>query len=97
MQWLKKKVGKAKEEIKSKGYGDDAWILGRGTDPALMPFEVNEDGEGGLAKVQNLSCSVLDFEKDLPLLIISASLHTAYVNTLAVRENISCFDKEGGR
>ena len=96
MQWLKKKVGKAKEEIKSKGYGDDAWILGRGTDPALMPFEVNEDGEGGLAKVQNLNCSVLDFEKDLPLLIISASLHTAYVNTLAVREIYRALIKKEG-
>lgn len=82
-----------KDEIRKNIPKDSStWILGRMVDPALMPFkevkndlnqlttfycDLNETGE----KVGNLDCIVTQN----PLLMISASMHTIYLNTAACK------------
>ena len=59
------------------------WILGYGVDPSLMPFEVNE---GSLNVLQRFECDTVDkMESSIPVFMLSASGHTAYVNTVALR------------
>jgi len=54
------------------------WLLARGLDPAFMPFTDN----GGLQTITN---SLLDtIVSSVPVLIISASMHTMYANTAAL-------------
>jgi predicted amidohydrolase YtcJ len=64
-----------------------AWILGHMVDPALMPFEIVP---GNLNKLLTLHCGPGDeignldtIDKQHPMLLISASMHTAYLNTAA--------------
>ena len=78
--WLNGEIQRAKGELTHKGY----WILAHSVDPSLMPFHCGQ--QGGLNTLQSFSCDSLDeMEKDVPLLMISASGHTAYVNTPALR------------
>ncbi|OLF53028.1 amidohydrolase [Pseudomonas chlororaphis] len=71
-----------------------SWFLGRGVDPALMPFEVVKDGLNRLidfrcdpdfdpaaANVGNLD----SVTRQQPILLISASMHTVYLNSAACR------------
>ncbi|AXK52905.1 amidohydrolase [Pseudomonas protegens] len=64
-----------------------SWILGRMVDPALMPFK---KVEGGLNQLITLGCGFdeeignLDsIDAERPILLISASMHTAYMNSAA--------------
>ncbi|WP_421549592.1 amidohydrolase [Pseudomonas sp. QD4] len=79
--WLTKTIQKNLPEDSS------SWILGHLVDPALMPFKVVE---GGLNQLITLQCGdtpeegYLDtIESKRPMLLISASMHTAYMNTAA--------------
>lgn len=64
-------------------YAAGAWILGKSVDPALMPFEVKE---GELNQLVTFTCDSLDeMVTDIPLLMLSASMHTAYLNTKALQ------------
>ncbi|WP_440134038.1 amidohydrolase [Chitinophaga sancti] len=57
------------------------WFLGAGLDPALMPI-LNEDGNKQLLTID---INVLDeISNEQPILIISASMHTIYVNSAAL-------------
>ncbi|WP_192558576.1 amidohydrolase [Pseudomonas allokribbensis] len=71
-----------------------SWLLGRMVDPALMPFKVVPDGKNQLTRFYCKS----DFDpqadntgnldsilKETPLLMISASMHTVYLNTPACK------------
>ncbi|MGZ0785120.1 amidohydrolase [Pseudomonas saponiphila] len=79
--WLKETIqGNLPEDSSS-------WILGHLVDPALMPFKVVP---GGLNQLITLQCGdkpeegYLDtIEAKRPMLLISASMHTAYMNTAA--------------
>lgn len=83
--WLKEKIASAKDSITG-----NFWILGHGVDPSLMPFEVIE---GGLNELQVFDCNTVDdleksddpSKESVPLLMLSASGHSAYVNTKALR------------
>ncbi|MDF2399793.1 amidohydrolase family protein [Pseudomonas sp. 3MA1] len=64
-----------------------SWVLGHLVDPALMPFKVVP---GGLNQLITLQCGdtpeegYLDtIEAKRPMLLISASMHSAYMNTAA--------------
>ena len=81
LKWLEQQIQSAKETIPA---GSDAWILGRTVDASLMPFIPGE--QGGLAKLERFNCENVDkLEKDVPLLMLSASMHTAHVNTRALK------------
>jgi predicted amidohydrolase YtcJ len=57
-------------------------ILGKGLDPSLMPFVINKNGEEELVTIDN---HVLDgIRKDIPMMLLSASMHTLYLNTSAL-------------
>jgi len=62
-------------------------ILGYSLDPSLMPFEVQEDGLNKLFTLQSEGYNWLDeeIETDRAIVIISASGHTVYVNTPAMK------------
>lgn len=67
-------------------YNKGAWLLGKGADPALMPFVYDDpNAENGIG-LTTFTCDSLDLiVADVPLLMLSASMHTAYVNTKALR------------
>jgi len=89
-QWLKGQVTRHVKEHKLK-YDLGSWILGREVDPALMPFQVNP---GGLNELVTFDCTTLDaIEAGIPLLLLSASMHTMYANTKAL-EKIYSSSKE---
>ena len=99
LEWLTKEIKSAAGKLKFEG----AWILGCNVDPSLMPFTVRQH-KGELNILQNFNCDTLDkIENKVPLMMMSASGHTAYVNTPAlhkiydsseeVRDKYSSFDK----
>ncbi len=56
------------------------WILGTGLDPALMPLQNNNK------ELIAIDIDLLDgITQEVPLLIISASMHTLYLNTPALK------------
>lgn len=64
----------------NKAAGTGKVILGRGLDPSLMPFE-ELDGKKELITINN---TVLDnINAETPVMILSASMHTLYLNTKA--------------
>ena len=82
LDWLKGEidtlVGSSKRNTAS-----DYWILGTTVDPSMMPFKKNV---AQLNELQKLGCDEVDeIQSDVPLMMISASMHTAYVNTAALR------------
>ena len=63
------------------------WILGHCVDPALMPFVKVSNTPDELNELITFNCDYLDtIEKDVPLLMVSASAHTVYVNTIALQK-----------
>ncbi|XZF12399.1 amidohydrolase [Chitinophagaceae bacterium MMS25-I14] len=83
VQWLKETIREHIHKHRLE-YFAGAWILGKGVDPALMPFKVNDDG--GLNELITIDCDLLDtITADIPLLMMSASMHTCYVNTKALK------------
>ncbi|MCO7574006.1 amidohydrolase family protein [Pseudomonas chlororaphis] len=79
--WLKETIQSNLPEDSS------SWVLGHLVDPALMPFKVVP---GGLNQLITLQCGdtpeegYLDtIEAKRPMLLISASMHSAYMNTAA--------------
>ena len=61
------------------------WVLGRGVDPSMMPFE--QAKAAGLNNLQTFGVDEVDaIRSDVPVMMISASMHTAYVNTKATLE-----------
>jgi predicted amidohydrolase YtcJ len=61
------------------GLKKDQWFLGWGLDPALMPLQDNNK------ELITIDLKLLDsITTDAPVLIIAASMHTAYVNTPAL-------------
>lgn len=73
------------KEVAQSLSGTDAWLLGRNVDPALMPFET-ASATGELNTLVDLNCQFLDeLVKDIPVLLMSASMHTAYLNTAALQ------------
>ncbi|WP_434345955.1 amidohydrolase [Myxococcus virescens] len=78
--WLSEQL---KAEADSHHRSDD-WVLGREVDPALMPFTVNPPGE--LNKLVTIDADFLDRHvPNKPVLLLSASMHTAYLNTAALK------------
>ena len=82
-EWLTKKIQCAGESL-CEGY----WILGQGVDPSLMPFCCI----GDLNTLQSFNskhlddiCSKANVPPKVPLMMVSASGHTAYVNTKAIK------------
>lgn len=58
----------------------DRWFLGQGLDPALMPLQQNN------TELITINIDLLDsITVHAPVLIISASMHTFYVNTPALQ------------
>ena len=57
------------------------WVLGKLLDPSLMPFSTR-NSKRTLNKLARLDTDFFDsITGDVPVMILSASLHTAYVNT----------------
>ncbi len=81
MDWLK---GEIDSLVATGNIGDtNYWILGCGVDPSMMPVNhkfigLNELQKLGVDKVDQLNSKI-------PLMMTSASIHTAYVNTTALR------------
>ncbi|WP_337735820.1 amidohydrolase [Photobacterium sp. MCCC 1A19761] len=70
-----------KSVIQSAQLKQGEWILGTGVDPALMPFVGSEDDP----QLYQLDLDQLtDLEPVHPVYLISASLHTAYINEAAL-------------
>ncbi|HTN37484.1 MAG TPA: amidohydrolase [Arachidicoccus sp.] len=56
------------------------WLLGNGLDPSLMPFEIGHE-------LLKIDATLLDSITDkVPILILSASMHTLYLNTSALEK-----------
>lgn len=84
VKWLKETIQQhvTKHELRYKIAGE--WLLARGLDPALMPFKVNPEGE--LNELVTIDYSLLDdIEEHMPMLILSASMHTLYANSKALK------------
>lgn len=81
-------VAKARATLTAKS---GHWVLGREVDPALMPFTVSPDGK--LNALVTINAVFLDDclrAEDpallaVPVILISASMHTAYANTAAMQ------------
>lgn len=58
-----------------------AVILGRGLDPSLMPFKEKE-GKKELITIDNVILDTINH--DTPMMLLSASMHTLYLNTKAL-------------
>ncbi|MDW9382847.1 amidohydrolase [Chryseobacterium sp. JV558] len=58
-----------------------AVILGRGLDPSLMPFKAT-DGKKELITIDNVILDTINH--DTPMMLLSASMHTLYLNTKAL-------------
>ncbi|WP_426477477.1 amidohydrolase [Chryseobacterium sp. CBSDS_008] len=57
-------------------------ILGKGLDPSLMPFQE----VGGKKELITITNTVLDgINADVPMMVLSASMHTLYLNTKAMQ------------
>lgn len=56
-------------------------ILGKGLDPSLMPFVQGTDAN----ELQTITNTVLDDINADPMMLLSASMHTLYLNTNALR------------
>lgn len=70
-----------KELIANKPESDKDWILGTEVDPSLMPFSLNKNPDEP-NQLLAFNCEFLDnINKVNPIMLISASMHTAYVNT----------------
>ena len=83
--WLRQAITSAKSALESSGdLAKGAWILGTGLDPSLMPFNVTTTRPNGLNKLITLEADIIDnLEASTPVYVVSASMHTAYVNTPA--------------
>ena len=82
LEWLTGEIKGVKDTLKHPG----AWILGCNVDPSLMPFIVTQHKDK-LNILQRFDCDTLDkIENEVPLLMMSASGHTAYVNTQALQK-----------
>lgn len=65
--------------------GTKRWVVGKLLDPSLMPFS-RHSGKGGLNQLAAFDTDYFDrITTEVPVLILSASLHTAYVNTPVLR------------
>ena len=84
LDWLKKKIAETKKELELSGdLARGAWILGTQLDPSLMPFEIVPNG---LTKLLSFDPDTIDdMESEIPIYIVAASGHTAYVNTPALQ------------
>ncbi|MEB0227256.1 amidohydrolase [Pseudomonas sp. 10S4] len=84
--WLKEEINKHIPEDTS------TWILGRMVDPALMPFT---EVKNGLNQLTTFYCDIDETGDNVgnldnivsqnPLLMVSASMHTFYLNTAACK------------
>ncbi len=62
----------------------DFWALGRNVDPAMMPFQANYPRN--LNVLVEINYTTLDgINSEVPILLMSASGHTAYVNSAALQ------------
>lgn len=78
-EWLKEQIKNAKAKLELPSF----WVLGHSVDPSLMPFTSNKCD---LNELESLDCDAVDkMETDVPVLMLSASGHTAYVNTKTLR------------
>lgn len=94
MGWLD--VGGFDEQVLRTGYGipwltqtilnkvpsvkQGEWLLGTGLDPALMPLQDND------TELITITASLLDNITDaVPVMMLSASMHTLYLNTPALQ------------
>ncbi|WP_223643728.1 amidohydrolase [Corallococcus sp. EGB] len=83
MQWLTDKIQAEADAIRT-GHNRDFWVLGREVDPAMMPFI--EKPSDQLSKLTQIDAKTLDnCVSDIPVVLLSASLHTAYLNTAALK------------
>ncbi|RFM29389.1 amidohydrolase [Chitinophaga silvisoli] len=61
------------------------WFLGSGLDPALMPLLIGDTEMSGNKELITIDINVLDEISTVrPIMIISASMHTLYVNSPAL-------------
>jgi len=80
--WLFGEMSEHIDAIKKDPNQKDYWLLGRGVDTALLTFPC--DPYADILEV--LNAEILDKVSDsVPILLISASMHTAYVNTKALK------------
>lgn len=76
---LQKDLKKMQDNTKEENY----WLLGKGIDPALMMFP--EYPDANLLKIIDKNfLDEIPGSKNIPILLISASMHTAYVNSAAL-------------
>lgn len=69
---LRERIAKQIDSLKK-----DDWLLGNGLDPSLMPFNNGE--------LEVIDADLLDsITSEKPILILSASMHTLYLNTPAM-------------
>lgn len=81
MKWLKEKIAAANSNIRS-----GEWILGAQLDPSFMPVTDPKPSTSGLTQMTSFGPSDLDtLEAHTPIFILSASVHTGYVNSPAVK------------
>lgn len=75
-------VIKAKDNV----LNDEDWLLGQGVDPALMPFK----SENKLSSIDIEWLDCLNINR--PILLFAASMHTIYLNTLALNVIVENMD-----
>jgi predicted amidohydrolase YtcJ len=76
-------ISKIKKKFKNETISDFV-ILGRGLDPSLMPFV--KLGLKGNDELQPIDNTILDkITTEFPMMLLSASMHTLYLNTSALK------------
>ncbi len=88
--YIKDEIKKHETKLENK----DFWILGQGVDPALMPF-VKKECKNELLDINIERIDSLGYTR--PVFLLSASMHTAYVNELTLEQTYkNYFCKLGG-
>ena len=91
IEWLKQQICSVPMTALTADPSTTCWILGRGVEPSIMPFQVVSSC---LNKLQRLDCDVVDsIRNDVPVLMISSTMHTGYVNTKALCEIYRCSEE----
>lgn len=82
-EWLKDKLKDDLENMSEQDKANNYWLLGCGVDPALMVYPKDPDRDL-LTLIDKDFLDDIPESNNIPILLISASLHTAYVNTAAL-------------
>ncbi|UTV30538.1 amidohydrolase [Photobacterium atrarenae] len=80
-EYIENKLIEKNAEFDEKDPDKKDWILGIGVDPALMPFE---DNDKQLAVINIKKLDKIEKVNERAVYLISASMHTVYINTKAL-------------